>query len=261
MIDLVCGSIVAAAAVLVAAVWAGSPARRSRRIDRIEMAGSSVLLGPGVQRVAYGWLERFGVVLARAGLSANAITLASIPFAAASAFAMAAGHYGVGSLLAAASYACDAFDGMVARATGTVSRSGELLDAICDRVCEALMLGGLAVAWRSSAPLLALVLVAEAGAQQVTLVSAKAEAFPAARGRVPRGLMRRPERAVYFVGASALAGMLLELVPARFDPELVAHVPLVLAMMLIGILGNASAVFRLRSLARTLSGDGVYHAR
>jgi CDP-diacylglycerol--glycerol-3-phosphate 3-phosphatidyltransferase len=232
---------------------------RGEREPRVEQAGSSALLPPRVQHAAYSLARPLGRLLIRAGLSANAITLASIPLAASAAVAFAVRHWGVGAVLCGMSYACDALDGLVARATGSASDSGEVLDAVCDRICEALMLGGIAVAWRSSVPLLALALFAALGAQQVTLASAKAAVFPAARGRIPRGLMRRAERAVVLVGAAAVAGAAQDLVPGE-HAGVVALMPLMVAMGLIGVVGNASALHRFASLARALR-DGAEEVR
>jgi phosphatidylglycerophosphate synthase len=223
----------------------------TRTVERVERGGASVLLGASVQRLGYLAIEPLGRALARAGVSANAVTLASLPFAAAAATALAWERYGVAAILAGACFACDVLDGMVARATGTSSDAGEVLDSVCDRVCEALLLTGLAVAWRASVPLLMLVLMAGLGAQQVTLASAKSEVFPAAGRSVPRGLMRRVERAVYLVGGAALAGILAEtLGPGA--PSLVIRAPLVLAMALFALIGNASALHRFAMLSRAL---------
>jgi CDP-diacylglycerol--glycerol-3-phosphate 3-phosphatidyltransferase len=204
-------------------------------------------------------IEPVGRALASAGVSANAVTLASVPFAAAAATALAFERYGIASVLAGACFACDALDGMIARATGTSSDSGEVLDAVCDRLCEALLLTGLAVAWRGSVPLLMLVLLAGLGAQQVTLASAKAEVFPAAGRRVPRGLMRRVERAVYLVGGAALAGILVDTLGSG-APTLAVRAPLVLAMVLFAVIGNASALHRFASLSRALRSVEVSRA-
>jgi CDP-diacylglycerol---glycerol-3-phosphate 3-phosphatidyltransferase len=251
VIDLAASSVVGCAALAAALAWTIAGRGHALHADRVAQAGSSVLLGPTVQQAAYWAGQPLGRALVRAGVTANAITVASIPLAAGAAVALAEGHYGVGALLGGWSYACDALDGLVARSTGTASDAGEVLDAVCDRICEALMLGGLAVAWRSSVPLLALALLAGLGAQQVTLASAKADVFPAARGRVPRGVMRRAERAAYFVGAAAMAGALLDLLPPVYA-RTAAQVPLVLAMGLVAVLGNASALLRFSALARVL---------
>lgn len=249
--DLAASSALGAATVAGAAAWAARG--RGTRATRVDQAGSSVLLGPSVQHAAYWVAAPLGQLLANVGLSANAITLASIPLAAGATLAFAGQHWGVGALLAALSYACDALDGLVARATGTASGAGEVLDAVCDRISETVMLSGVAIAWRSSVPLLGLALLAVFGAQQVTLASAKAEIFPGTRGRVPRGVMRRAERAVYFIGATALAGALQDLAPAAYAAA-AAQLPVVLAMGLIGVLGNVSALYRFAALARALRG-------
>ncbi len=259
MIDFVAACIVAGAALIVAVVWAASPSRRNRDIARIRQSGSSVLLGPGVQRVAYGAFEAISSALVRGGVSANAVTLSSVPLAAVAAVALATGHDGTGALLAAMSFGCDALDGMIARSTGTASQAGEVLDAACDRICEALMLAGIAIAWRSSVPLLCVVLLAQLGAQQVTLASAKAAAFPSLRSSVPRGVMRRPERAVYFIGAAAATGLLRGMLPEA-QAETLVRLPLVVVLLLIGLVGNVSAISRSLSIARGLRNHEVGRA-
>ena len=251
MIDVAASTVLGCAAVAAALAWTAAGQAPDSVAQRVEQAGSSVLLGPRVQHAAYWVAQPLGRILVRAGVSANAITIASVPLAAGAAAAFAARHWGVGALLGGMSYACDALDGLVARAAGTASESGEVLDAVCDRICEALMLGGVAIAWRTSVPLLALALFAGLGAQQVTLASAKAEVFPSARQHVPRGVMRRAERAFYFIGAAAVAGALQDLLPPIYAPS-VAQLPLVFAMALVGVLGNASALHRFASLARAL---------
>jgi CDP-diacylglycerol--glycerol-3-phosphate 3-phosphatidyltransferase len=251
MIDLAASSVVVCAALTGTIAWIVAGRGRAVAAERVVQAGSSALLGPGVQQAAYWAVQPLGRVLVRAGVTANSITVTSIPLAAAAAVALALGHFGVGALLGALSYSCDAIDGLVARSSGTASDAGEVLDAVSDRICEALMLGGLAVAWRASVPLLALALLASLGAQQVTLASAKTDVFPEARGQVPRGVMRRAERAVYFVGAAAVAGVLLDLLPPAYAYT-AAQVPPVVAMGLVAVLGNVSALIRFASLARVL---------
>ena len=250
MMDLAASAILGGAVLAAALAWAVVGRGRDFQAERVEQAGASVLLGPRLQRAAYWAAHPLGRILVRLGISANAITLASIPLAAGAAVAFAFGDWGVGALLGSMSYACDALDGLVARSTASASEAGEVLDAVCDRICEALMLGGVAVAWRGSVPLLALALFAALGAQQVTLASAKAEVFPAVRAQVPRGVMRRAERAVYFIGAAALAGIQQDLPSAYARPA--AQATLVIAMVLVGVLGNLSALQRFVSLARAL---------
>jgi len=251
MMDLAASAGLGCAALAGALAWIALPEGRGHRPARVEQAGFSVLLAPQVQYAAYWLAGPVARLLVRAHVSANAVTLAAIPLAAGAAAAFALHHWGIGAVLCGMSYACDALDGLVARSTRSASDAGEVLDAVCDRICEALMLGGVAIAWRSSVPLLALALFAALGAQQVTLASAKAEVFPAARGRVPRGMMRRAERAAYLVGAAAVAGAVQDLMPGD-HAAMAAQVPVMLAMGLIGVIGNASALHRFASLARAL---------
>jgi CDP-diacylglycerol--glycerol-3-phosphate 3-phosphatidyltransferase len=249
MIDLAAVAVLGFLAAGVALAWRSVGRMQNPRFERLERAGESVLLPVGVLRGAYWAAQPFGRALANAGVSANAITFASIPFAAVGAAAFALEHYGVAALFAALSFACDAFDGLVARATGTASPAGEVLDAVCDRIAEALLLGGLAVAWRESVSLLALVLVASLAAQQVTFASTKAEVYPSATHEVPRGLMRRAERAACLVGGAMVSG-LVEGVTSSTAGWAVA--PLAVAIGLIAVVGNASAVHRFAALARAL---------
>jgi CDP-diacylglycerol--glycerol-3-phosphate 3-phosphatidyltransferase len=255
----------AASALLLGAVAAGATASRVVgrgrvfRAARVEQAGASALLGRSVQHAAYAGMQPIGRALVHAGVTANAITIASVPLAAVAAVAFAGRHWGIGALFSGLSYTCDALDGLVARETGTASAAGEVLDAVCDRLCESLILGGIVVAWRASVPLLTLSLLAMLGAQQVTLATAKAETFPDVKGRVPRGLMRRAERAVYLVAAAAIAGLLEDLLPGSLAPA--AQIPLVGALGLVALLGNASALHRFELLARALNGNATEQPR
>jgi CDP-diacylglycerol--glycerol-3-phosphate 3-phosphatidyltransferase len=254
MSNLVSGGIVLFAGLAVVVAFASSNGLRTEPVERVERAGSSPFLGLGIQRTAYRALQLVGRALHHARVKANGVTLASLPLAAGAAVALAREDYGVGALLGGAAFACDALDGMIARASGTTSVGGALLDVACDRISEALLFGGLVIAWRSSVPLLVLVLLAALGSQQVTLASAKAEAHPLVR-EVPRGVMRRAERGVFLVTSTALAGVLLETLPTRQAAD-IARLPPVLALAAIALFGNVSALSRFASLARALRGSG-----
>ncbi len=255
MTDLAASALLAAIASAGAVAWKSVGRARAPRFDRLDRAGRSIFLGAGVQRSAYWAAQPIGRALVRAGVSANAITFASIPLAAIGGVAFAAGHYGVGALFAAASFACDALDGLVARQTGTASQAGEVVDAVCDRIAEALLFAGITVAWRASVPLLAVVLGAALGAQQVTFASTKAEVYPEAAGAVPRGLMRRAERAVCMVLGAAASGVLVDILPSSAGAW--AAAPLAIALAVLAVVSNASAVHRFVVLARTLRSHPV----
>lgn len=236
MIDVAASLVIFASLALAAIAW--WVAGRTRRAERVLQGGASVFLPASAQHGGYLAMAPVGRALARMGVSANAITLASIPLAAAGGVAFAFGHHGLGALGAALAFSCDLLDGLVARTTGTASDAGEVLDAAADRICEALLFGGLAFAYRESPVLLGLVLFAGLAAQQVTYASAKTEVY--AMNNVPRGTMRRAERAVYFVVGAALSG-------------LVGHIaPMLVVLVVIGVAGNVSATLRYVALARAL---------
>ena len=223
----------------------------SPRYERVAKDEGSVLLGTGPMNVGYWALEKVGTVCVRLRIGANAISWSSLFFGAVGAGLFAVGHFGIGALFAAACASCDALDGMVARKTGTASLAGEVLDASIDRAVEFLLLGGIAVAWRTSTPRLSLALLALLGSFMVSYATAKAEAMQV---EPPRGAMRRTERCVYLLLGAALTP-LATLLAARQAPLLgpLAGVPgelqLLCAVALIGVVANTSAARRLGRVA------------
>ena len=88
-----------------------------------------------------------GRLLARLGVTANAVTLAALALNLAAAAAIGAGMLGgflSGALILGIGF-LDAVDGSVARATGKPTELGAVLDAFADRVSEAALLVGLLV--------------------------------------------------------------------------------------------------------------------
>jgi putative flippase GtrA len=78
--------------------------------------------------------------------------------------------------------------------------------------------------------------------------TAKAEAL---RVDIPRGAMRRPERALYLTLGVALTPIASALAGAR--GPWVAHAPMLAALLVVAVVANASAAHRLRALLRALS--------
>jgi 4-aminobutyrate aminotransferase-like enzyme/phosphatidylglycerophosphate synthase len=248
VIDLVASLFLVAIACAGAIAWTALGRAHAPRYARVEQGGGSVFLGKTPQTAGYFVMQPVVNAFVRLSVSANALTIASVPLAAIAALQIALGHFGLAALFAMLSFACDLLDGPVARAAGVASDSGEILDATCDRICEGLLYGGLAIAWRGSVPLLALALAAAFGAEQVTLASAKADAYARDAARVlPRGAMRRVERAVYLVVGLLVSG-LLEPVAA---PDVVPA-PIVLSVTIIALVANGSALSRFSALSRVL---------
>jgi CDP-diacylglycerol--glycerol-3-phosphate 3-phosphatidyltransferase len=185
--------------------------------------------------------------LIRLGVTANAITALSAVVAAVAGVLLSFGCFGWASLAMGIASLGDALDGQVARRSGSATIGGALLDASVDRYGEFFLLAGLAVYFRASLAALLLTLFALAGSYMVSYGSAKAEAL---RLPVPPSMMRRPERAVCLCAGAALATPCAWMARLSWIPSWAAQAPIVVAVALIAVVANVSAIRRLRALAR-----------
>jgi CDP-diacylglycerol---glycerol-3-phosphate 3-phosphatidyltransferase len=203
----------------------------------------------GYRRAGQALLSRllspFVEVLASVGVRANDVTVVSLFAGLVAGAALAMDEFGWATLAIAFASLGDAVDGMLARRTGSVSVGGALLDATVDRYGEFFVLTGLAVLFHDSVPVLVLVLLALAGSFMVSYGSAKAEAL---RVAVPDGMMRRAERATVLCVGVALVPFASELA-ARLDAAWLHHAPVLLAVTVVAVAANVSAVRRLRVIA------------
>jgi CDP-diacylglycerol---glycerol-3-phosphate 3-phosphatidyltransferase len=222
----------------------------AERYARVDKAGASALLGKGVMEAGYWSLQPIGRALVALGITANGVTLISLGFGLSAAVALALGHFGVGAALTAVATLGDALDGIVARQTGTASDAGEVFDAAVDRYQEFFFLGGLAIYFRAEPVALVLVLVAVVGSFMISYGTAKAEALGV---EAPRGAMRRVERAVYLGGGVVFAPVAGALALRFGLPAWVEQVPVLLALALVGGVGNVSAARRLLAVARAVA--------
>ena len=232
-----------------------APDRTSGGRDNLQPASMSsrITSSPRPSRASGGLamvlsvLDSVARALASAGVSANAVTGCALLGGAVGGLCLAGGHFGAAAIVIALASLGDALDGRIARATRTASPAGALFDAAVDRYEELFVLGGLAYFFRASAGMLVTVLFAIAGSFMVSYGSAKAEALGVP---VPGGIMRRTERAVLVCGGIALvpvAGFFAR----RFSlPAWVETAPIAIALLLVAIGGNISAVARLRVIAR-----------
>ena len=212
------------------------------RFARVDAIGGSALLGKSLIAWWYWALQPVARTLAF-GLTANAVSFASLGFGVASAVAVATGQLGLAALLGLVAGLCDAVDGMVARIRGEASDAGEVLDAAIDRYTDFFFLAGMAVLYRQDLFALLIVLGAMLGSFMISYSTAKAEALSV---EAPRGMMRRHERSAYLLVGTVLA--------AAFGPELLARgvtpsLPLVVAAAAIALVANVSAVRRLITIA------------
>jgi CDP-diacylglycerol--glycerol-3-phosphate 3-phosphatidyltransferase len=139
-------------------------------------------------------LEPVGRALHVFGLSADGLTILGLVAAAGTAALIANGNLVLAVFGLVLTGLPDVLDGSVARQSGTAGRRGAFFDSVCDRVADALLLGG--VAWHltgGGGELAVLALAVLAVSMLVSYERAKAEALGlSARG----GVMERAERLV-----------------------------------------------------------------
>jgi CDP-diacylglycerol--glycerol-3-phosphate 3-phosphatidyltransferase len=167
-------------------------------------------------------------LLARLGVSPNALTVAGVVITTAGALAFFLQHPRIGGFLVLLGGLCDAIDGSLARSAGKATRFGALLDSSVDRYAEFVMLFGiggyfLMVGDYVSA---AATFLALCGSFMVSYTRARAESLGLA---AKVGVMQRPERIV-FLGAGALIH------PAALK----------IAIWMVAVFANFTALQRLR---------------
>jgi CDP-diacylglycerol--glycerol-3-phosphate 3-phosphatidyltransferase len=223
--------------------------RGKAQFDRVKKQGGSALLSEGVMQGGYWFFQPLGRALLFFRITPNQVSWGSLIFGFIAAVCLGLGHFGSAACFGTISAILDALDGMVARLTGLSSDAGEVLDASVDRYVEFFMLTGVMVYYREIPVLMLLAAAALIGSFMVSYSSAKAEALqlPA-----PKGSMRRPERALYLLLGAAFSPVTIPwLERTREFPVPLAH-PMVVALGLIGVLANVSAVERLWAIAKAV---------
>lgn len=167
-------------------------------------------------RLRRGWDKLMGPVgrgLARSGLSPNVVTVFGVLAQAGVAWLVVEGRILVAGLVAIVAAVADALDGALARAQGTQSRFGALLDSTTDRLADALVFGSIAWLYGVSPdtpardePWVALVaLVTLVASFLVSYVKARAEALGF---ECNVGVAERAERLILVI-----AGLVLDRIP------------------------------------------------
>ena len=218
---------------------------------RARQARPSLVLPRAALDAALWGLDHVASGLIALGVTANAISVSSVVLAAIAGALLGFGQFGWAAVAMVSASLGDALDGLVARRTGTASMAGALLDASIDRYEEFFFLGGLAIYFHASTWALGLTLLALAGSFMVSYGSAKAEAFGVP---VPPGAMRRAERAVCLCAGVALTPLFTWAARGSAVVPWAAHAPLLVALGLVAVVANVSAIRRLRFLARANEG-------
>ena len=242
-------ALLGATAVIVLAYGIRVTLKGAAHFDRVDRAGGSLLLGKGLMEVGYWFFQPLARFLVFCHVTANQISMASLFFGFVAGVCLAFGHFGSGAAFSAISAMMDSLDGLVARLTHSSSDAGEVLDASVDRYAEFFFLGGLCVYYREIPVLLILTLLALMGSFMVSYSTAKAEALQI---EPPRGSMRRSERAFYLTLGAALSPITIPLFEASRDYSIAIGHPMVIALGLVAVIANFSAMERLIAIAKAI---------
>jgi len=137
-----------------------------------------------------------GPLVAKIGISPNQLTTLGLLLTGAAALAVANSQFVLGGWLLFAGGAMDLLDGSVARATGRSTPFGSFYDSVSDRIADAMIFSGLALAFNTQPRLFVLILVALVASFVTSYVRAKAEAIDLA---CTVGMLERGERAVLLI--------------------------------------------------------------
>ena len=173
--------------------------------------------------------------LARAGVSADALTLFGLALAIAAGTLVATSQPLWALILFTGSLLCDGLDGATARASGRARPAGAILDALSDRVGELALIAGIALA--ADAPLLGALAAGSAALPSYLRARSREVGIDALAGPLDRGGR----------GLVALIGLILA----------AASLPWALSVTLLVIAAGSllTAARRARLIAQALSAE------
>jgi phosphatidylglycerophosphate synthase len=209
--------------------------------ERIERQGGSPLLSKSVMEMGYWAIQPLSRLAIHWNISANAISYSAVLLGALCGAFLALGHFGIAAAIGIAGGAMDALDGMVARATGTMNYAGKVLDSALDRYVEFFLFAGLIIFYHPFPWVQAVVCAALLASFMVSYTTALSEI---AEVTLPRGSMQRTERLAYLLLGFTLTPLSSSNSPLPF--------PMMLTLAIIAVIGNISAISRLRFIRRTI---------
>jgi len=172
---------------------------------------SGSFVSPELRARVRGLAEPVGRLLARTGLSPNALTVIGFVIACVAAIAAGMQLWLLAGLLTIFGGIFDMFDGLVARATGRVSKAGAFLDSTFDRWGEGVVYIGITAGCLYAGFDLGVILAAAAmsSAFMVSYTRARSESlgFAPGKGMANVGLAPREVRLVVLTVGICLAGV------------------------------------------------------
>jgi phosphatidylglycerophosphate synthase len=233
----------------VAVYWLRIRSHGRLHFARTDAVGDGAVVKQGVYEMGYWWMQPVGRGLVKLGFTANGVTWMSALAWLACAILVGLGWFGFACMIGTLAAFSDTLDGLVARLRNTSSQAGEILDGTVDRYGDVMVYGSLVVLYSGLTALQILALCALAGAMGVSHASAKSEQL---RVKITSGFMRRPERCVTLLVGMGLSGITVPTLESGLHWSHVVGIPLVAGLALIAVIGNASAVYRLRRLAQAV---------
>ena len=183
------------------AVFAIIRKRRKLSEAEIKKLGDSMPL-PLFLREYWTWIigpfERFFI---RHGIKPNSITACSVFLSMVSGYFYFRGWFGLAGLTLIVAGTCDVFDGRIARATKTETRSGAFFDSTLDRYSEAFTFMGIMGFYRDSW-IFWVAFLAFTGSMMISYTRARSEGL---QMDIYKGFMQRPERLAYLAISSIMS--------------------------------------------------------
>lgn len=214
--------------------------------DQVDLKEHSRFLSPFLKEYWYWVTTPLVKVMVHLHMTPNVLTVWGFILSCVSGFFFHKGMVGLGGWFMIFGATCDMFDGHIARITGQATKSGAFFDSVMDRFCEGVVFLGLASFYRSTWVLYCVVL-ALVGSMMVSYTRARGEGVGV---DVKKGIMQRAERIVYLgvgsIFSPIISYFLSPIVETRPDFITVG------ALLLISILTNLSALYRMRYVIRRL---------
>ena len=210
--------------------------------------GSPFIGGTFLMEFVYWMFLPVGRLLVKIRVSPNFISFLCLLLSIGAGVIFAFGNFALAGWIWFLGSIMDALDGMVARAQNTVSQAGAVIDSTVDRVAELAAFSGLLIYYHDNIFAMLAVLGTLMGSMLTSYITAKGDIL---RLKVPRGFMRRAERAVY-IGAAALFSPLLAsfLEPHAIYPQ---YHFMIAILLLVAVVSNASVIYRVHWLCTELN--------
>lgn len=211
------------------------------RTPRIDQVAKTPWLPRIFMEFGY-WMFRIPVRFCIAlGITPNMITFGSMLLTVLAAVAIAFGHFAFGGWILLFAFTCDAWDGIVARATNNCTAAGEFFDSTMDRYNDVFTFLGFLYYYRNEPWLFGVTALALVGSTIVSYSRAKGDSVGVSANV---GYMQRHERGVWLGVSTAIAPIVAAyLEPAAATP----HYHLVaVVMVLMAVMTNITAVWRIK---------------